>query len=136
MGAISTAPRFVQANLFELSEQRLHVTFSSTSFAGDPQLEYRDGRTRRSFRGDEIAMRDTALGLEVTVVLETIPDLRTVSFTLVLPAVHVLPGSMGSRLRSPGIITTAHTTIAGPPLGPDKTYETFDLSGTAQHVVF
>lgn len=135
-GEMTRAARFEQANLFELSGKRVHVTFNSTSFAGVPQLNYQDGRTRHLFEGDQITFEDTPLGRLATVVLEAIPDLRTVTFTLILPVVNVIRGGMGSRLRAPGIIATTHTTIAGPGLGPEKTYETLDFSGTAQIVDF
>lgn len=135
-GRTPTAGRLGQANLFELSSARGRVSFSSTSIAGVPLLQYEDRRTRRAFRGKEIAFQDTVLGTLITVNLEVIPDLRTVTFTLVLPTVHVASGVMGSRLRVPGILTTTHTTIAGPPLGPERTYETLDFSGTARLVDF
>ena len=68
--------------------------------------------------------------------LEQIPDLRTVNFTLILPVVNVLPGSPGTYIQVPGIKTTTHTSIAGPVLGPQKTYRQGKLKGTAQAVVF
>jgi hypothetical protein len=135
-GRTDVPRRFERANLFELTARRVRVSFSTTSFAGGPQLQYQDRRTRRLFRGDEIRIEDTALGSLITVTLESIPDLRTVTFTLVLPPVNVVPGSIGSRLRVPGITTTAQTTIAGPGLGPEKTYQTLDFEGTAQFVMF
>jgi len=134
-GRTTTAGVLGQANLFELSSWRVRVSFSSTSIAGVPLLQYEDPRTRRAFRGKEIAFQDTALGTLITVNLEVIPDLRTVTFTLVLPAVRVSMVT-GSRLRVPGILTTTHTTIAGPPPGPERTYETVDLSGSARFVHF
>ncbi|MBA2658644.1 MAG: hypothetical protein H0U72_03555 [Nitrosospira sp.] len=114
--------RFTQANLFELSRGAIHVTYSSTSILGGPILSYRDNRLSRSFRGDEVRIQDTDIGQLITVTLETIPDLRTVNFSLVLPAVTVMPQSMGTHIRVPGITTTAPTTIAGPPPGPQQLY--------------
>ncbi len=126
---------FTQANLFELSRGAIHVTYSSTSILGGPILSYRDNRISRSFRGDEIHIQDTDIGQLITVTLETIPDLRTVNFSLVLPAVTVMPQSQGTHIRVPGITATAPTTIAGPPPGPQQLYSVVNLRGTAQFIV-
>jgi hypothetical protein len=130
------ANNFEQANLFELGDYSIQVTYSSTSFTGQPQLSYRDNNINRNFMGEEIRILDTELGQLITVTLETIADLRTVTFTLVLPLVNVIPQSGGTRVQVPGISTTTHTTIAGPGPGAEKTYSTVNLQGTAQFVVF
>jgi hypothetical protein len=130
------AANFEQANLFEVGDYSIQVTYSSTSFPGQPQLSYRDNNINRNFMGEEIRILDTEIGQLVTVTLETIGDLRIVTFTLILPLVNVMPQSGGTRVRVPGILTTTHTTIAGPGPGAEKTYSTVNLQGTAQFVVF
>ncbi len=134
----SAAPKPAQeANLFELSCGRISVTYSTTSFIGQPQFSYRDPNLNLNFVGDQIQVEKTSIGRLVSVTLEVIPDLRTVTFTVVLPVVRVLAGSAGMVISVPGVRTTHHTTIAGPPpLGPDKTYEVCELKGTAQLVAF
>lgn len=126
---------FTQANLFELSRGNIHVTYSTTSILGGPIFSYRDNQLSRSFRGEEICIQDTCLGQLVTVTLETIPDLRTVSFTLIVPIVTVMSQSTGTRIKVPGITTTTPTTIAGPLPGPQQLYSTVNLRGTAQFIV-
>jgi hypothetical protein len=130
------ANEFQQANLFELSGDDIRVTYSSSSFAGLPLFSYRDGGINRQFREEEIRSVETEIGKLLTVTIEQIPDLRTVTFTLVLPAVTVLSGSAGTHIQVPGIKTTTYTTIAGPVLGPEKTYSLVNLRGTAQVLVF
>lgn len=125
-----------QANLFELSGDDIRVTYSSSSFAGPPLFSYRDGNISRQFSGKEIRSVTTEIGELLTVTLEQIPDLRTVTFTLILPVVTVLSVSAGTHIQVPGITTTTHTTIAGQVLGPEKTYSQVKLKGTAQVVVF
>lgn len=126
---------FTQANLFELSRGAIHVTYSTTSILGGPIFSYRDNQISRSFRGNEINIQDTAIGQVITVTLETIPDLRTVTFSLILPAVTVMPQSTGTRIKAPGVTVTAPTTIAGPPPGPQLLYSVVNLRGTAQFIV-
>jgi hypothetical protein len=130
------AKQLQKANLFELSGDCIQVTYSSSSFAGPPLFSYRDRTMNRQFSGEEIRSVMTELGELLTVTLEQIPDLRTVTFTLILPVVNVMPGSAGVHIEAPGITATAHTTIAGPPVGPQITYSVVNLKGTAQAVVF
>jgi hypothetical protein len=74
------------------------------------------------------------LGVEVTVGLEFIPDLRIVTLTVVLPDVR---GKMGDEhsFKTVGIFTTNHETIIGPP-PVAQTYEIIWLDGVAKFVVF
>ena len=124
-----------QANLFELSDDDIRVTYSSSGFAGLPLFSYRDDSINRQFTGEEIRSVETEIGKLLTVTIEQIPDLRTVTFTLVLPAVTVMSRSAGTHIQVPGIKTATYTTIAGPALGPEKTYSSVNLRGTAQVVV-
>ena len=124
-----------RANLFELSGESLQISFGSTNLLGGPGLSYRDQTTNQSFQGEDIQIINTAFGQEITVTLESIPDLRTVTFTLVLPDVTVLQQSLGTCIQTFGVKTTNPTTIAGPLHGPQKLYSVALLSGTAQFVV-
>jgi hypothetical protein len=126
---------FTQANLFELSGDSIHVTYSATSILGGPIFSYRDNQFSNSFRGEEIRIQDSELGQLITVTLETIPDLRTVTFSLVLPIVTVMPQSAGISIEVPGLTVTNPTTIAGPLLGPQKLYSLVRLKGTVQFIV-
>ncbi|NOU10435.1 MAG: hypothetical protein HOO98_10510 [Nitrospira sp.] len=126
---------FTLANLFELSSRTILVTYSTTSILGGPIFSYRDNTLNLSFRGDEIRIESTALGEVVTVTLETIPDFRTVTFSLIVPIVTVMPQSSGTQIKVLGITTTAPTTIAGPPPGPQQLYSAVYLRGTAQFIV-
>ena len=126
---------FTQANLFELSRGAIHVTYSTTNILGGPIFSYRDNQISRSFTGNEINIQDSNVGQVITVTLETIPDLRTVTFSLILPIVTVMPQSGGAHVLVPGITSTAPTTIAGPPPGPQRLYSVVNLKGTAQFIV-
>ncbi|MCC8996937.1 MAG: hypothetical protein LM517_07795 [Nitrosomonas sp.] len=126
---------FSQANLFELSRGDIHITYSTTSILGGPILSYRDHELNRSFRGADIRINDTEIGQQVIVTLETIPDLRKVDFTLILPVVTVMTQSTGTCIKVPGIRIVSPTSFAGPLPGPQQLYSTFNLRGTAQFIV-
>ncbi len=129
---------FEQANLFELGSYSTQVTYSSTSFTGQPQLNYRDDTYIYNFMGDEeIRFEKTAIGQLITVTLESgAADAPPVTFTLVLPEVNVMPQSGGTQIQVPGILTTTRSLFGGPRLGAEITYSIMNLQGTAQFVVF
>src|SRR6185436_1798547 len=106
--------------LFELTCGDVSVTYSTTSFTGSPHFSTSGGALGdHTFFGGEIATAETALGTEVTVTLESIPDLRTVTLTLVLPDIRMGDGEETS-FETIAVITTIATTIAGPPPGAQQ----------------
>jgi hypothetical protein len=123
------------ANLFELSCDETQLTFSTSSFAGPPQLSYHGPEGDFSFSGDEIDSQATKLGTEVTVTLDSVPDLHTITLTLLLPSFK-LDADGESEFETLAIKTTNHTTIAGPPVGPGQSYEAIRLHGVAKSVAF
>lgn len=127
-----------QPNLFNLESETVTVSYSTTSIAGVPQFSYRDAKRDVSQSGDAIRREMTEVGTLVTIDLETIPDLQTVTFTLVLPMINLGSASQPVTLQTIGVRTTNHTTLAGPGqiVGPVQTYETVALHGIAQYVTF
>ncbi len=128
----------VSANSFTLSNKLIQVSFSSTSFAGVPLLNYCDPDFHLSFFGDEIRIVESEIGELVTVTLENIPDLRIVTFTLILPIVKVLQdNSFPINIAVPGLITTTPMNFGGfPMIGQQRTYRQVFLNGPAQFLVF
>ena len=129
------ARELAQANMFELDSGKIQVSYSTTTIAGVPSLTYRDRNQQQSFQGSSIHTEDTSIGQLVSVTLEHIPDLRIVTFTLILPVVHVMPASMGACIMVPGVTTTTFQNFGGPNPGPERIYRTANLRGTAQFVV-
>ena len=124
-----------EANLFELRCDGTSVTYSTTSIDGTPRLSYAGPDGEHSFSGSQITTLPTALGTEVTVTLETVPDLHTITLTVLIPAIR-LPEDRQAPFGTLAIRTTNHTTIAGPPEGPAQTYEALVLHGVAKAVFF
>ncbi len=123
------------ANLFELSCDGTRVTYSTSSFAGPPLLDYSGPEGDRHFSGGQIHTLASALGTAVTVTLESVPDLHTLTFTLLLPSFR-LDADGESEFDTLAIKTSNHTTIAGPPEGPGQSYEAIALHGVAKFVLF
>jgi hypothetical protein len=131
--AVAAGP---EPNLFELRGGGIKVTYSTSSLDGKPRLTYEDQKISLTFQGEEIRSMDTEIGLQLTVTLEQVPDLQTVTLTLILPTIN-LQGNEG-RFRTQAIITTHRTSIGGPDLvkGPLQLYRVKPLRGIARVVVF
>ena len=124
-----------QANLFKLSCDGTSIDYSTTSISGKALLHYDGPEGELSFSGDEIESATTALGTEVTVTLDSVPDLHTITCTLLLPSLR-LGDDDQSSFDTLAIKTTHHMTIAGPPEGAGESYELVELHGVAQAVEF
>jgi hypothetical protein len=124
-----------QANLFELSCAGMSITYATTSITGTPLLSYSGPEGDLSFSGSGIETLPTALGTEVTVTLETVADLHTITLTVLIPSFR-LPEDHRSTFDTLAIKTTNHTTIAGPPEGAGESYEAIALHGVAKFVLF
>ncbi len=130
---MATATR--QANLFELECDGIRITYSTSSFAGPPQLSYSGREGDLSFSGNEIETLPSALGTEVTVTLDSVPDLHTIALTLLLPAIN-LPADGDAEFDTLAIKSTHHSSIIGPPEGAGQSYEAIALHGVAKFVLF
>lgn len=124
-------------NLFELEGEKLKVTYSTSSIAGGPTFTFQQGRKILNFKKNEIQTTKTPIGTLVTVVIETVPDLKTVTFSLLLPDVN-LQESTKVSIKAGGILTTSKTSAGGPKLvkGAIQSYKFVNLSGTAKAVQF
>lgn len=124
-----------QPNLFDLFYRRVHVQYTTTSIDGKARLHYRDRSVDKSFSGEQIRTEETSLGRLVSVALEVVPDLHTVTFSFFLPTLHV---EREAHIVTQGLYTTARTSIAGPALvqGQVESWRAITLSGMARAVMF
>jgi hypothetical protein len=127
-----------QPNLFQLAGGYTQITYSTSSITGQPQFHYQDQQRDVNVTGDEISSQETdAIGTLVTVTVEEIPDLHTLTVSLLVPQINLNEGNE-SPLSTPAILTTHRTSIGGPGLveGQLQTYEVMALEGTASLVAF
>jgi hypothetical protein len=134
MTPAKTAP-----NLFELRGKDVQIVYSTSSVTGKPLLQYRGRPRDKSFAGQDIRTEQTEIGTLVTVTLEQVPDLRSVTLTFVLPAING-EGSAAAAIsfKTNALLTTHRTSIGGPALvkGPLQTYQAVPLDGKARSVRF
>lgn len=131
-------PQPVAPNLYQLHGDYLHVTYSTTSFSGKPQLSYKDAGQSLNFTGDQIRKTATEIGTLVTVTIHMTVDSGSTSFTLLVPTVNLAgPTTPPTEIHTVGI-TTVHRFSVVPVgnQGQTELYTVTELSGAAAHVFF
>ena len=127
-----------QANLFELHNASLQVSYSASSLDGKPHLSYQKGGKTLNFRGSQLRQKQTEIGTLISVTLKAIPDSRTIVFSLLLPQVNVSTNQPPTQVSIKAFESTIRTSIGGPNLvkGQVQTCKVYSLRGTAQSVLF
>jgi hypothetical protein len=120
-------------NTFQLHGGGIHVSYSSTSFGGQPLFSYHDAQQVKNFSGDAIKAVQTDIGMLVTVVIHLTIDSGSTTFSLLLPNV-ILPASGVADITAEGI-TTLHRFSIPPPVGQTEFYTVRTMHGTARFVV-
>jgi len=112
----ATALAQVPANLYECKGNGVAVTYSTTSFTGEPRITFQFRNTTISRSGDDIQTQDTVLGSLVTIVLRTVPDLFTDTLTLIAPAAHLTDRIPEVTFVTRLFKTHTRTSVGGPAL--------------------
>jgi hypothetical protein len=129
----------IDANLFELEGYGVRITYSKSSITGDPRFSYTDKDRSLNFSGSEIRVQGSdEIGDLITVTIEAISDLRTVTVSLLVPEFNLSEESRQSSFETEAIFVTSHTSLGGTGLvqGQLKSYKAVALTGTAQQVDF
>jgi hypothetical protein len=125
-----------EPNLYSLIGLGVQLTYSTTSFAGKPQLTYQDTQHTQQFAGEDIRHADDAdLGTLVAVSIAKTVDAGYTSLTLVVPRV-ALPRGQPVHVRTVAIRSLHLLTVDTPKMGQLDSYEVLDLHGTASQVEF
>ena len=99
-----------------------------------PILQYEGPEGTLTFSGDQVVTQSAALGTLYTVTLNIVPDLRTLSFTLVLPPV-INKTNSPQPFKTIAVKWERHTTLVGPPpTGAELSYSVIKMHGTAERV--
>jgi hypothetical protein len=123
-------------NLYELSGDRIKITYTLQPIAGPPQFNYDDGKLSRLFKGDEIRTVDTnEVGTLVSVTIHLEIDRGSTTFTVLIPKVS-LGASTSEPITTVGITTVHNRPVVGPtPQGQDDLYTVHPMKGTAKFVI-
>ena len=126
----SERPAPALANAFRFTYRDQELSYSETSFGGQPLLSLGE----RQFTGDQITIETTRLGTIVTVALEVMVDGDSTILSLVLPPTRLL-GWAQVHIKALAIRSVVRGSIAGPPLGPGLRYDAEAIEGTAAFIV-
>lgn len=129
--------KLVKPNLYDLQGDDVEISFSASSFGGDPLFQYRRAGRLSSFQGDQIRMVATEIGSLVTVTIEADPDLHSITLTLLLPDINLREGH-ASAMMTEAILTAHRASIGGPQRleGQLQSYTSIRLKGVARAVDF
>ncbi|GAC1423475.1 MAG: hypothetical protein PVS3B3_12890 [Ktedonobacteraceae bacterium] len=131
---VQSSAQHVEPNLFELSNDEMQITYSSTSFTGQAQLNYHTHASVLTFQGQDIRVEKSELGTLVTVSIIRTVDTGYSSLTLLLPHVN-LAGSNQQNI-STVVILTRHLFGILPHAGAQELYTVQNVQGVALFVEF
>jgi hypothetical protein len=96
----------ISPNNFELRGKDVRVSFSETSFTGEPIMQYRDRTRQVNARGDEIQQVDVGIGKLVTIVLQSnAADAESIQFSVLIPHALLTGTDQSVKIRTLGITT-------------------------------
>lgn len=123
----------LEANLFELQGDNAQISYSATSFTGEPQFTFSNQGESRRFSGSEIQVEDTGVGQIVTVKLQNNEgDEGLETLTLLLPVVQ-LSQLLDVPIQTLAVLSRTLVRVV-PGASQLQTYNLLNLSGTAQRV--
>jgi len=101
-----------------------------------PSLDYQGVEGTLSFSGQQIVTETTTLGRMFTVTLNIVPDLRSLSFTLLLPLVTHAADTPAQAFETIAIKSEHHLSLGGSPTtaGSNTSYAVLKMHGTARKV--
>ena len=93
-------------NVFELTYEDTKITYVPDGYGGGPRLHYEGPMGIHDFEGDEIQSFRSARGLEISVTLDRISILRTITLTIFVPDLEFEDATTELSFQTVGIHTT------------------------------
>ena len=124
-------------NLFEFVHEDTKITYSTGERGDDPRLIYSGPMGRHTFRGDEIEARESARGLEVSVTLDRVSHLRTITLTVFLPDLELDETTDELSFSTVGIHSTRRRAMSSSTrLGATIMSEPLEFEGLARNIEY
>ncbi len=136
MTAVQTAGRSDTAapTMFELTCEDTKITYGPVGFGGAPRLHYDGPMGEHVFEGDEIQSYRSARGLEVSVTLDRISHLRTITLTVFLPDLEFGDATTELSFQTVGIHATRRRAMVSDIAEGGS--EPLELEGLARNIEF
>ena len=116
-------------NHYALAGDGIHITYSTTTFLGQPSFTYHDSAQNKTFTSTQIQSVDTEAGTVVSVPIFVSIDSGSTSFSVLIPRVNL--GSADSTNITTYGITALHRFGVPAPVGQLDFYTPHQLQGTA-----
>ena len=121
-------------NHYALAGDGIHITYSTTTFSGQPSFTYQDSNQNKTFTGTQIQSVDTEAGTLVSVPIFVTIDSGSTSFSVLIPRVNL--GNVDTINITTFGITALHRFGIPAPQGQLDFYTTHQLQGTASLLFF
>jgi hypothetical protein len=118
--------------LFELTHEDTKIEYIPGGLDGAPRLSYSGPMGRYSFEGDEIQTHNSARGLEVSVTLDRVSHLRTITLTFFVPDIE-LDDAGELSFRTVGIHASRRRTLSAR-LGAALRSEPLEFEGLVRNL--
>ncbi len=136
MAAVQTSEptRTAGPNIFELTYEDTKITYAPIAADGSPRLHYEGPMGVHAFEGDEITTLHSARGLEISVTLDRISHLRTVTLTVFLPDLELEDATTELTFRTVGIHAVRRRTVVADMR--EGSSQPLELEGRARTIEF
>lgn len=121
-------------NVFELSFEETKIIYSPNASAAGPHLHYHGPMGQYSFEGEEIQTFRSARGLEISVTLDQVSHLRTITLTVFLPDLEFEGATSELSFRTIGIQASRRRAMTS--VGAPISSEPLELDGLARNVAY
>ena len=121
--------------LFELTHEDTKIVYAPGALDGRASLHYDGPMGRYTFEGDEIETHNSARGLEISVTLDRVSQLRTITLTVFLPDLDLDEMSDEMSFSTVGIRSTRRRAMSSR-LGAALTSEPLEFEGLARNIEY
>jgi hypothetical protein len=123
--------------LFELTHEDTKIVYSPGALDGSPELHYAGPMGKYSFSGDEIQTYNSARGLEVSVTLDRVSRLRTITLTVFLPDLDLDKATDELSFSTVGIHSSRRRAMTeSARVGATITSEPLEFEGLARNIEY
>ncbi len=121
--------------LFELTHDDTKIVYTPGALDGPPSLQYEGPMGRYSFEGDEIQTHNSARGLEISVTLDRVSQLRTFTLTVFLPDLELDEATDEMSFQTVGINSSRRRAMTAK-VGAAFTSEPIEFEGLARNIEY
>ncbi len=123
------------STLFELTHDDTKIVYRPGALDGSAELHYVGPLGKYSFAGDEIQTYNSARGLEISVTLDRVSQLRTITLTVFLPDLELEEMTDEMSFRTVGMHSTRRRAMSSR-LGAALTSEPLEFEGLARNIEY